>query len=227
MGLRRCLSSGFTLVEILVAMTIFASVATLAFGAFRFAAREREDLARAVAAEITAGACLERMARDLSSLYIPLPPAFSPPEPDDPPSEFRFAGDTEDWGDQFIGELAFASLAHVSLEDPIRKGIARIGYYTQVAGEGSFVLRRSDRLYPHTVEEVAARDPILCENVKSLAFYYYGRNGQLSSRWDSASDESDYASPVGVKIILETDIDGKGQVLETTVALPVHRAPIE
>jgi hypothetical protein len=212
--------------EILVAMAIFATVAVLAFGAFSFAAREQARLAGSAAAEMAAAACLERIAKDLSCAYVAQPPAFSPPKPGEDPPEFRIIGANDSEGDG-LGRLRFASTAHVSFEQPPLEGIARIEYYTEPAGENENVLRRSDTLFPYPPSAEASKDPILCEHLAAVAFYFYDRDGEVRRRWDSADDQTGYATPVAVRIVLEV-LDGRqGQVFETTVALPVQREPAE
>lgn len=224
MSVRPLRSRGFTLVEILVALTIFGSVAALAFGAFSFATREQEHLTRSIAVEMAAAACLERMARDLSSAYVTQPPAFTPPKAEEAPSEFRIIGESDSDGRGF-GRLQFASAAHVSFEQAPRKGIARIGYYAQAAENDEYVLRRSDSLFPTSPMDETAQDPVLCEHLKSAAFSFYDRDGDVSDHWDSASEATGYASPVAVRIVLEVQNGEKGRMLETTIVLPVHREP--
>ena len=58
---RHRLGGGFTLVEILVAMAVFAIVAGLAFGALRYVAREQAALASTADLEASAAACLDRI----------------------------------------------------------------------------------------------------------------------------------------------------------------------
>jgi hypothetical protein len=119
--------------------------------------------------------------------------------------------------------LRFTSLAHVPLERPAREGIAQIGYYVQGNGNGDRVVRRSDSLYPYEAIEATARDPILCTDVESLAFFFYTHDGEVKTSWDSASEDMDFASPAAVRIVLEVKADETRRVLQTTVTLPVVR----
>lgn len=214
--------AGFTLVEILVAMTIFAVVAALAFGALRFVAREQEALARAADLETAAARCLERMAEDLSAVYVAQPPLFSPPLPGDPPSEGRLSTGPDAGEGQL---LTFASLAHVPLEGPPRRGLARIGYRLETAAEGGYRILRSDHLLPEGESQGRGLEPVLCENVKSAAFDFYGWNGDIDRDWDSDADRAGYASPRGVRIALTLAADGHERTFQTTVYLSVQREP--
>ena len=219
-------SGGFTLMEILVALTIFAMVAVLAFGAFSYAAREQARVSGSTAAEMTAAACLERMARDLSCAYVVQPPVYAAPLPGEDPPEFRIFGVNDSEGSG-LGRLRFASTAHVSFERPPFGGIARIEYYTEPTGENEHVLRRSDTLFPYAPGDEALKDPILCEHLTSVAFYFYDRKGDVRRRWDSADSETAYATPTAVRVVLEFLDAQKRRVFETTVPLPVQREPTQ
>ncbi len=224
-------NGGFTLVETLVSLGIFGLVAALGFGAINLAVGQQERLSRGAALEMAAAACLERMARDLSGVYVPQPPAFSPPAGDGAVPEFRVLGEPDRDGEGF-DRLEFASGSHVSFQQPPRAGISRIAYYAEAAGENGYVLRRSDRLLPLAQpEELPAEgepaDPVLCEHLSSVAFTFYDGDGEPRDRWDSESAQQAYASPAAVGIALEVDIDGQARRFETTVVLPVRRGALE
>lgn len=213
---------GFTLVELLVAMTVFAIVATLAFAALRLTLRDQEAMARSMDLDIAAAMCLERMARDLTSLYVPQPPVFTPTTEQEPASEFRVAADS-DAADGLL--LQFDSLAHVSFEDPPRRGIARIAYTSATQADNHYLIRRVDRLAAERQVSPAGADPALCENVKRLAVHFYGWQGEVADHWDSDAERYGYATPRAIRIELEVENAGRGQPLETTVYLPVQREP--
>jgi type II secretion system protein J len=220
---RRCRTAiGFTLVELLVAMTVFATVAILAFTAMRLAARDQEGLARNADLETAAAMCLERMAKDLASLYVPLPPVFTPPLEQEPASEFRVAA-LSDAADDAI--LQFASLAHVSFEDPPRRGIARISYTPAAEENARNLIRRADHLLIGRDISPDGADPVLCEHVKRIQVYFYGWDGEMVDDWDSEAERYGYATPRAIRIELQIAAGGYGQQFETTVYLPVQREP--
>jgi general secretion pathway protein J len=219
-------NGGFTLIEMLVALTIFAMVAILAFGAFSFAAREQTHLARSAAVEMAAAACLERMARDLSGVYVVQPPSFRMPEQGAAPAEFRIHGENDSEASGF-GRLQFTSTAHLSFEQPPLEGISRIEYYTEPVGGNIHLLRRSDALFPYAASKEPAEDPVLCEHLTSVAFYFFDHKGDRRSRWDSAAADTGYATPSAVRIVLEVQDVQDPRMFETTVALPVQREPVK
>lgn len=219
---RRRTAIGFTLVELLVAMSVFAIVATLAFTAMRLTARDQEGLARKADLETAAAMCLERVAKDLTSLYVPLPPVFTPPIEQEPASEFRVAA-VSDAADESI--LHFASLAHVSFEDPPRRGIARISYVPAAEEKARDLIRRADHLLAGREISPDGLDPVLCEHVKRMEVYFYGWDGETVDDWDSEAERYGYATPRAIRIELQIEAGGYGQQFETTVYLPVQREP--
>jgi general secretion pathway protein J len=215
--------TGFTLVEVLVAMAVFAIVAGLAFGALRYVARDQAALASAADLEAAAAACLDRMARDLSALYVSQPPLFAAPLPGDPPPEFQM---TTQPGEGASGDLFFSSLAHVSFGNPARGGIARIGYTLHPDGNGRYLIRRADHLAPRLTDEGGPADPVLCEHVRSVDYHFYGRDGEVVEHWDSASEDSGYATPRALRITLRVDGGDSDRTLGTIVFFPVQREPL-
>jgi len=218
---------GFTLIEILVVLAIFAIIVTTIFGSFHAVfntvapLREDQDLYE------MAKDCLDRMIVDLESVHVSLPPEYRPPGLNDPPDPYRIFGETTPVENALFGRLSFAGLAHVSLGKTRREGIAGITYYVQSSNDEQFVLRRSDRLYPHEPFSENETDPILCEYVRKLSFKYYDHEGSDYDRWDSDADDFDHATPRAVGIALEVGTADRWILLETTVALPVFRKKVE
>ena len=96
-----------------------------------------------------------------------------------------------------------------------------------VKNDGQAVLRRADHLYPYPQFEDNPGDPILCENVKSLAFKYYDAEGTESEEWNSDSGDYDHATPEAIGIQLEIGSESESHNFETTVKLAVQRKKIE
>jgi general secretion pathway protein J len=216
--------TGFTILEIMIAVFILAIIVTTLFSSYNVvlsnagAIRERMNLG-----EMSKN-CIDRMVLDLRSIYIELPPAYAPPELDDPPAPFRIVGDKTDINTVDYSRLRFTSDAHLSFKhNPSPGGIAEIVYYAQEGEEGNVVLRRADNLYPYPEFEENETDPLLCEAVKSLAFTYYDDEGTDYDNWDSESPDFKYATPRAVGITLEIGDDSSSQTYETQVLFPVSR----
>ncbi len=215
--------AGFTLLEILVSIFIFAIIMATIFGSFHSIFNTTEDLDKDIAAYETAKNSLDRMILDLQSIHVSAPPEYRKPDMDDPPDPYRIKGETVLINQSSFATLRFSGLAHISLEKDRRDGIAEIIYYIQKRNDNSFVLRRSDKLYHYGPFTEKGSDPILCENIKSLTFLYYDQDGTEQERWDSDSDDFKYATPRAIGIKIEVGESQRSIVLETTVNLPVFR----
>jgi len=226
--------TGFTLLEILIAITIFAIIATTVFGSHNFIFSSAKTVEENLAAYEMAKGCLTRIAHDLESLHVSLPPEYAPLDSDKDGDPFKITGETVDAGSESFSRLRFASRAHVPFEKSIqegekniKEGIARIIYYVQQSDESIYVLRRADKLYPYAPFEEKKSDPVLCENVKSLVFKYYDDEGSEYDIWDSDSADIDYSTPRAIRIRLEIGDDLSSLPFETMIKLSVFREKIE
>ena len=208
--------SGFTLLEILVALFIFSAVVTALFTAHRALFLNTGQFESSLRRHSMAQACLIRMVQDLESLHMQLSTLYTRPEVNDPPSDDRIAAERAD-------RLRFTSLAHVPLDRSRREGVAEIRYYVHTVDGSKPVLRRSDTLYPYPPFEERDTDPILCEDIKKLAFTYFDESGEAYDTWDSDSPDFKYAGPVAIGIALEIGDEQSSARFETRVALPMAR----
>ncbi len=216
-------AAGFTLLEIIVAFFIFAIIVTTLFGSYRSVFSEVDRMDEVNSLYETARNCLERMAEDLQSLHLTLPPVYRPPDMNDPPDPYRFKCETVTAGGGEFPRLRFTSLAHLPLENSSAGGIAEITYYVQPDENELFVLRRADKLYPYRSFAENSRDPILCRNLKSLAFVFFDAEGREFENWDSDAKDFDLATPRAVAIRLVVGDHRETLALETAVELPVVR----
>jgi len=215
--------AGFTLMEILLAILILGLVVTTILASFNTVFSTTETLDSSSKYYNMAKTCLNRMTIDLEMLFVNQPPLYKAPDFDDPPDPYRILGSQTNLDGTSFARLRFTSHAHLSFENSSREGIAEIVYYVIVKNDGQFVLKRSDNLYPYPPFEEKASDPVLCENVKSLAFKYYDQEETESDEWDSDADEHQYATPTAIKIQLELGHETESYPFETTVRLPVYR----
>ncbi len=214
---------GFTLLEVLVAIFIFAIVVTTIFGSFNSVFSRGEDLQNDAARHEMARRCLDRMAADLGQIHVAQRPAYAPPTAGDAGDPFRVVGEGGDRGAGDLARLTFSSHAHVPLDGSSMGGIARIVYYPAEADGGGLVLRRSDRLDPAPDFEESPVDPILCENLRALTWTFFDEAGEAHESWDSDAAETGFATPTAVGVRIEIGDEQQGQVFETRVTLPVFR----
>jgi general secretion pathway protein J len=220
-------ASGFTLMEILLAFLILAIVMTTILASFNAVFSTTDTLENSGKYYDMAKNCLNRMVLDLDAVYVMQPPFYKKPEFDAPPDPYRIVGSNSDIGGTSFAALRFTSSAHIALDKSGRQGIAEIVYYVQAKPDGQLVLKRGDQLYPYPPFEERAGDPVLCQDVKSLAFKYYDAEGDESEVWDSDSQESDHATPTAIGIQLEIGNETGSYAFETTVRLAVHRKKLE
>jgi prepilin-type N-terminal cleavage/methylation domain-containing protein len=219
-GGARCGSAGFTLMEILVAVVILALVVTTVLASFNMVFSTTGALSGGQALFEMGKNCLNRMALDLENITVAESVGGKPKAPDDPPEPFRFTATVETVDGTRFARIRFTSRAHVALEKAAREGIAEIVYYVQARRDGGFRLRRADHLYPYPARfEERAADPVLCENVKSLAAVYFAEDGTESETWDSESEQFGMATPVMVALRLEIG-EGEERALFETIVRP-------
>ncbi len=216
---------GFTLLEILIAIFIFAVVITTVFGSFNFVFGKIGVIEEGKATYEMAKDCLNRMSSDLAAAYFLQPPAYKPPGEDSEPDVFRLEGKPSDSMGEDFGQLRFTAMAHLAFQEPRRVGVAEIIYYVTVERDGSKVLRRSDRLDFSEPRDILSGDPILCENVKALRFTYFDAENDERETWDSDSADVEFATPRAVRIRIEIGTDENFLPFETTILFPQYRRP--
>ncbi len=214
---------GFTLLEIMIAIFIFAVVITTIFTSYNAISSGNEIIDQNTASYEMATNCLNRMIIDLKSIYLSLPPGYSPPALGEPPEMYRIVGETIDIQGTAFPRLRFTSLSHISFGEKRESGIAEIVYYVQAAEDGHYVLKRADKLYPYGEFEEKSGDPVLCRNVKSLTFKYYDNDGTEYDLWNSDGEDVGYSTPEAIDIRLELAEGSDSFAFETMVKLPVYR----
>jgi general secretion pathway protein J len=220
---RRGSNDGFTLLEIMIAIFIFAVVITTVFTSYSTVSSGNEIIDQKTASYEMATNCLNRMIMDLKSIHLSLPPEYSPPALGESPELYRIVGETTDVRGADFPRLRFTSLSHISFGEKQGSGIAEIVYYVQAAEDGSYVLKRADKLYPYIEFKEKPGDPVLCRDVKSLTFKYYDDDGNDYDHWDSDSEDFGYSTPRAIDIRLEL-AEGSGSLtIDTMVDLPVYR----
>ena len=199
-------SSGFTLIEVLIAVSLTAIVLSSIYGVFTsvFAARERV-LAESETSQI-GRVIFERVGRELRGAWVPTTTT--------PGAKFFLATTDRDGRP----ELRFAT-ASTTLAATGRGGMAALRYGLQPMLEGP-----SDRLYLVRSEEpYHLRDRLdsgsypLAGNVKSVTWRFYGANGWVDS-WSAAQSNS-LPQLVEMTVVL-LDKDNRETVLRGTFDLP-------
>ncbi len=222
-------NSGFTLLEILIAIFIFAVVLTTIFTSYTGTFRVVDETESQAEIYRMAGIAMERMLEDLQSIYIPKTEG-NPESKEDTPSPFQLVGEDREIEGRPADTLRFISTAHLNLGGQEQEpGAAEIGYYLKEDEEGDdLVLYRSDRpvFKEASPSENEAGGLVLCERLASVNFTYYEENGEPRESWDSASGVLKGKMPTMVSISLEfvNNLDPETPLkFMTSVALPTDR----
>lgn len=215
---------GFTLFELLVAITIFSFLVTAMYGGLNSLLSNAEALTRSASVYEAARVCLDRVAKDLRSVYVSVPPAYTVPEFNDEPDPYRFVGS----GTGQDVRLRFIAFSHVPLGKGLMAEAGRIVYYLHTPrGSDTRVLMRNDMVLQYDTKIEEGNDPVVCENITSLELVFYDADGWEHDRWDSDSSEFSYATPRAVRIRLVVEEGGRRYPFETMISLPVYREKVE
>lgn len=168
---RVCSQQGFTLVEILVAISILAILLTSVYGIFSSVSLARERLDADSADYHRARVLFDRLGRELRGTYF-LPSA----------RDLVFTGRTEEDG---IIELELTTTA-ISPLSQAGSGLARVHYLLvedQEDKNKGLILMRSEHPAHETVDEDVAGMMRLVPGVAAMALRFYGK-GQWQDTWD-------------------------------------------
>ena len=222
---------GFTLLEILIAIFIFAVVLSIIYSAFLGTSRVINETEEEAEIYSMARITLDRMLDDLESLYVPQNPA-EPTEPDsDKVTGADFVGEDKELDGRPADSLRFMSRAHIVFSEEDRpSGTAAIEYYVKESDdeeegeEPHFVLFRSDTPELEEVPGKGTGGLVLCEKLVSIDFTYYDAEGDEHDSWDTTAEafEGRIPSMVSISLELENTRDPEAPYkFFTTVAIPM------
>ncbi len=221
-------NNGFTLVEVLVAVTIFAIAITTLFASFNIVISNVQPIRTGLDHYEMAQNAMDRIQKDLLSLCLTHAPVYTPPDRDDPDDSdrFRFFSDPVELDGNLFSQLQFASFEHLNFNRGLNSRIGIIAYRAEQSKDNGVLLKRSDiaAAFQNTAEENSlADDPVLCENVKTFELIFIDQDGNPHDYWDSDASDFGYGTPYAVKIKLETGTIDKTVVFSTTLILPTFR----
>ncbi|MFB3926696.1 MAG: type II secretion system protein J [Syntrophales bacterium] len=165
--------SGFTLIEVLIALSILAIVVSTIYASYSGTLKMAANSEYAEGVYSMARATLERMIRDLESVGTYQ-------------GDYRFFLTNVEIDRRVFPALSFNSSAHLAFsEKEAQSGIALIQYYVEKSGDGNYVLLRKDILREDP-ESAGAQGFILCERLHSIVFKLLDRSGKEYDAWDSS-----------------------------------------
>ncbi len=213
--------SGFTLLEILLALAILALVLSSLFAAYSETITATELVEDSREVDQAARLTLAQIADDLKSLYQ------QEVKGDPKDSPYRFQGGSGESDEESVEILNFASTAHLGL-DPAGPSMSvnRIAYVLKKGGEGEgyFQLSRRERPFADFEGQGEETEVELADNVEELAVTYGDDAGTTLTEWDSASPEHEGRPPRLVQIRLKVAAGRSGGSRTfTAVVAPMAR----
>ena len=177
---------GFTLLEILIAITIFAIVIGLAYSSYNATFHIINSAESQTETYSKARITMERIRGDLESFY--------------PGEKILFKGTQESLGNHRADTLQFLSTAHIQLHpDSVQYGPLLIRYQVQEDPDSdSLLLFRSTQSATAEMEnEDEEKDALLlCDNLLEVAFDYQNEDGEDVEGWgEGGRGRREYSTP--------------------------------
>ncbi len=211
---------GFTLIEVMVAVTILAVVSMLVWSSFRQTTLTKANIESQAARYRTVRLALDRMSREIAMAFLSQNEDTSQPE-----RRTRFVAHRRG----VVDELAFSYFGHQRLyEDAPEGDTAVVSYFSEPdrerRGAINLMRRESRRLGYQKPEELSGQTDVLCDEVVRLKIDYYdARDKVWREEWNTlAADGQPDRLPIKVKITL-TVRDERGKDIpfqtQTRIAL--------
>ncbi|MGK2907681.1 MAG: type II secretion system protein GspJ [Desulfuromonadales bacterium] len=186
----KCSEQGFTLVEVLVAISILAILMTSIYGIFSSVSVARERLDADSAEYHRARVIFDRMGRELRGTYFQARN-----------NNLHFAGGETD----FLLELTTTAVSPLSR---MGTGLARIRYLLvtdpEEAANGQVLMRSERPVYDAKPGEEADEMMRLAPGIETMTLRFFA-NGQWQEQWDARSS----GLPEMVEIALQLRRDGQ------------------
>ena len=230
--------SGFTLLEVLMAVVIFAVIATIVYSAMNAAISRIGAIKDGDRVFAMGAGCLHRISTDLRSAYADPYPLFTPQDAEENTDPYAFVGQTDFVGGDSFSVLQFGAFAHLPVStgsaDPRKSAaaLAQLRYFVEKSPEPDrgYVLRRGDRPFAWDAEADqwdTNKAPVLCTHITEFVLTYFDHEGNDRKTWDSSDEATDYATPAGVEIFFRIETDQGSYPFFTRVVVPAGREPLE
>ncbi len=222
------ITRGFTLIEVMVAVAILALVTTLTWGSFKGTFNTKAQIEAQAGRYRTVRLGLERLARELSMVYVSQDEDTSQAE-----RRTRLFGKRH--GD--IDEVTFSYFGHQRLyQDANECDTALVSYYAARDRDDSrktnLMRRETRRLSNYKIDEQAGEADIVCDDVVKLKLDYYDalKKTWLEEWTTTSADGQPDRLPAKIKITLTVrDERGKEVPFQTEVRIamtePLNNQP--
>jgi general secretion pathway protein J len=198
--------SGFTLIEVMLALAILGFITTIMFGSFNQTVINKRVIEGAQDRLHTVRVALMRMSREIEMAYLS--------DNENTSLSYRRTFLTAS-SQAAVDEVAFSTFAHQRLREGLNEGdTSVITYYGQRDPDDPRILnlmrRESRRLQAEDPKTLAGEAYILCPDISKVKFSFYDfKKKEWERDWNTTTVGSDYM-PTHVRITL-TVVDERGQ----------------
>jgi prepilin-type N-terminal cleavage/methylation domain-containing protein len=215
---------GFTLLEILVAIALFAAIIAMLYPTYIGTFRNMDITESYSTIYRSARIAMERISEDLQCAGLP---GTDEGADSDLTLSQVFSGKDSAINGKNADDLEFMSEKHISFNDGSKGGRGLIKYYIKEYEEKEgFILYRSDRLELGNKSGDDSEGLMLCEDVNSINFSFQDENGDTYDYWDSSSApfKGKLPSMVSVELEFMNKSDPESPIkFITSIAIPMAK----
>ena len=218
MRVRKHIESGFTLVEIMLALALMALLTSLLWGTFAQTAKVKKRIERSQDRTHTVRVALMRMSREIEMAFISAAEQIGTQE-----RRTMFSGLSHTDFD----ELRFSWFGHIRMRADAAEGdTALVTYFTQNDPDNPLVTnlmrRETKRLEAKDLKLIPGETYLLCPAISRLKFAYYDyKQKDWREDWDTTKADGQQYLPTQVRISL-TVLDERGMPITFTSIARLH-----
>ncbi len=226
-SLRNKHCTGFTLLEVLIALLIFSMIIIGLFYSFKTFVTSSESIKEQIIHQGKLTDAIKRINIDIESIFVLQPPRYKTPEFNSDPDMHRFIGSELNLGQSIIQLMAFSSFAHTKFGADQWNGISRVTYYLKPNEKKLYDFHRSDTISPFTDEINYCSDPALVRDIIKIKIIYKNSEGTEYNYWDSDTEEFDYMFPSSIDLIIIYLSGETKQFFSISIGLITERKQID
>jgi general secretion pathway protein J len=214
----RSVQSGFTLVEIMLALALMAFLTSLLWGTFAQTAKIKTRIEQAQDRTHTVRVALMRMSREIEMAFVS---ASEPIGSQERRTMFSGISHTD------FDELRFSWFGHLRMRADAAEGdTALVSYFTQNDPDNplltNLLRRETKRLEAKDLKLVPGETYLLCPAISRLKFAYYDyKQKDWREDWDTTKADGQQYLPTQVRISL-TVLDERGKSITFTSIARLH-----
>jgi general secretion pathway protein J len=208
---------GFTLVEVMIALTIVAIIASLIYGSFARTFDVREQVGQSLERYHSMRVALERMAREISMAFV-----YTCQQVDTPTGERRLQTLFKLEHEGKFDKLTFTSFSHLRLFKDVHESDQNVLSYfgdDDPKHSSQYNLMRREKTRIDGQPEEGGETQVLCPDIKELRFDFWDEvKNDWVDDWDCSRIERQNRLPRLVRIKLTAEEGHDQQIKLSTIA---------